>query len=124
MNIQIEEQKTKHTGDRENTNTMLSLSTPVAVGGTNHKSPVLSMAATSNAANGLVSAQNHAIRTGMPNGVTASHGNSRPSGRGRVGNCHHIWLVTGPAGSGKSTLAQFLAKSLNLPYVEGDNVRL
>ncbi|CAK7211195.1 hypothetical protein SBRCBS47491_001031 [Sporothrix bragantina] len=42
------------------------------------------------------------------------------SGTGRAGNCHHIWLVTGPAGCGKSTVAQHLASSLNLPYVEGD----
>lgn len=33
---------------------------------------------------------------------------------------HHIWLVTGPAGCGKSTIAQHLAKSLDLPYIEGD----
>jgi gluconokinase len=33
---------------------------------------------------------------------------------------HHIWLVTGPAGCGKSTVAKYLADSLNLPYIEGD----
>ncbi|KAL2067391.1 hypothetical protein VTL71DRAFT_1816 [Oculimacula yallundae] len=33
---------------------------------------------------------------------------------------HHIWLITGPAGCGKSTVAQFLAQSMNLPFVEGD----
>jgi len=33
---------------------------------------------------------------------------------------HHLWLITGPAGCGKSTVAQFIAKSLNLPYIEGD----
>ncbi|KAK3693853.1 P-loop containing nucleoside triphosphate hydrolase protein [Podospora appendiculata] len=32
----------------------------------------------------------------------------------------HIWLVTGPAGCGKSTVAQYLASSLHLPYIEGD----
>jgi len=32
----------------------------------------------------------------------------------------HIWLITGPAGSGKSTVAQYIAKSMNLPYIEGD----
>ncbi|KAH7403376.1 P-loop containing nucleoside triphosphate hydrolase protein [Cadophora sp. MPI-SDFR-AT-0126] len=32
----------------------------------------------------------------------------------------HIWLITGPAGCGKSTVAQFLAKSMNLPFIEGD----
>lgn len=35
----------------------------------------------------------------------------------------HIWLITGPAGCGKSTVAEYIAKSLNLPYIEGDNVR-
>ena len=35
---------------------------------------------------------------------------------------HHIWLITGPAGCGKSTVAQFIAKSMNLPYMEGDEV--
>lgn len=35
---------------------------------------------------------------------------------------HHIWLVTGPAGCGKTTVAQHLSKSLNLPYIEGDEV--
>jgi len=34
----------------------------------------------------------------------------------------HIWLITGPAGCGKSTVAEYTAKSLNLPYLEGDNV--
>lgn len=35
----------------------------------------------------------------------------------------HIWIITGPAGCGKSTVAQFLAKRLNLLYIEGDDVR-
>lgn len=35
---------------------------------------------------------------------------------------HHIWLVTGPAGCGKSTVAKHLSTSLNLPYIEGDEV--
>lgn len=36
----------------------------------------------------------------------------------------HIFLITGPAGCGKTTVAQHLAKTLNWPYVEGDDVRL
>jgi DNA polymerase III gamma/tau subunit len=36
----------------------------------------------------------------------------------------HIWLITGPAGCGKSTVAEYIAKSLNFPYIEGDNVCL
>jgi len=34
----------------------------------------------------------------------------------------HIWIITGPAGCGKSSVADFLAKRLNLPYIEGDDV--
>jgi len=34
----------------------------------------------------------------------------------------HIWIITGPAGCGKTTVAQYLAKTLSLPYVEGDDV--
>ncbi|KAK7416052.1 hypothetical protein QQX98_005503 [Neonectria punicea] len=33
----------------------------------------------------------------------------------------HIWLVTGPAGCGKSTIAEYLANTLNMPYIEGDS---
>ncbi|KAI0397878.1 P-loop containing nucleoside triphosphate hydrolase protein [Xylariaceae sp. FL0594] len=33
---------------------------------------------------------------------------------------HHIWLITGPAGCGKTTVAEYLSKTLNLPYLEGD----
>lgn len=32
----------------------------------------------------------------------------------------HLFIVTGPAGCGKSTVAQFLAKSQDFPYIEGD----
>lgn len=35
----------------------------------------------------------------------------------------HIWIVTGPAGCGKSSVAQYLANTLDLPYIEGDDVR-
>jgi len=34
----------------------------------------------------------------------------------------HIWLVSGPAGCGKSTVAEFVAKTLSVPYLEGDEV--
>jgi len=33
----------------------------------------------------------------------------------------HIWIITGPAGCGKTTVAKYLAKTLSLPYVEGDD---
>lgn len=36
----------------------------------------------------------------------------------------HIWVVTGPAGCGKTTIALDLAKELQLPYIEGDDVSL
>jgi len=29
-------------------------------------------------------------------------------------------LITGPAGCGKSTVAQYVAKAMNLPFIEGD----
>lgn len=38
-------------------------------------------------------------------------------------NHHHIWLITGPAGCGKSTVAQYVAKAMDLPYIEGDEVK-
>jgi gluconokinase len=34
----------------------------------------------------------------------------------------HIWLVTGPAGCGKSTVAKHLADTLQMPFIEGDEV--
>jgi gluconokinase len=37
-------------------------------------------------------------------------------------NHRHIWLITGPAGCGKTTVAEYIAKSLKLPFLEGDNV--
>lgn len=37
-------------------------------------------------------------------------------------NHTHIWLVSGPAGCGKSTVAEFFAKTLGIPYLEGDEV--
>lgn len=36
----------------------------------------------------------------------------------------HILIVTGPAGSGKSTVGRYLADRLNVPYIEGDEVRV
>jgi gluconokinase len=47
-----------------------------------------------------------------------------PSGNGSSAAHHHLWIVTGPAGCGKSTVGQFIAKSMNLPFIEGDEVRL
>jgi len=33
----------------------------------------------------------------------------------------YIWIITGPSGCGKSTVAAFLAKALDLPFIEGDD---
>lgn len=34
----------------------------------------------------------------------------------------HVWYITGPSGCGKSTVAEYVATSLQLPFLEGDNV--
>lgn len=38
-------------------------------------------------------------------------------------NYQHVWYITGPSGCGKSTVAQYIATALQLPFLEGDNVR-
>lgn len=43
---------------------------------------------------------------------------------GQAGEHTHIWLVTGPAGCGKSSVAEYMANALNMPYIEGDSVRI
>ncbi len=52
---------------------------------------------------------------------TLSNG-TRPNSSQPQTEHHHLWLITGPAGCGKSTVAQYLAKTMNLPYIEGDEV--
>jgi len=44
---------------------------------------------------------------------------SRPAPRPSY---RHIFIITGPAGCGKSSVAIHLAKQLDLPYIEGDDV--
>lgn len=48
-------------------------------------------------------------------------GNLSTAQTSEKGQLRHIWIITGPSGCGKSTVAEFLAKQLNLPYIEGDN---
>lgn len=36
----------------------------------------------------------------------------------------HLFIVTGPAGCGKSSVAQYLAKTQDFQYIEGDEVML
>lgn len=35
----------------------------------------------------------------------------------------HIWVVTGPAGCGKSTVGRGIQQALQIPFLEGDDVR-
>ncbi|EKD15897.1 glucokinase [Drepanopeziza brunnea f. sp. 'multigermtubi' MB_m1] len=54
-----------------------------------------------------------------PSSTTLSNGPRRANGQPQTEH-HHLWLITGPAGCGKSTVAEYLAKSMNIPYIEGD----
>lgn len=57
----------------------------------------------------------------ISNGTPLTNGKTNGYGQPDTQH-HHIWLITGPAGCGKSTVAQFIAKTMNLPYIEGDEV--
>jgi gluconokinase len=60
------------------------------------------------------------LPTTLSNGVMTN--GSAPSAAEAPAKDQHIWLVTGPAGCGKSTVAKHIADSLQLPFVEGDEV--
>jgi len=49
-----------------------------------------------------------------------SNGTSHSSNQPESNKYHHIWLITGPAGCGKSTVAKFIAQTMQLTYIEGD----
>lgn len=82
----------------------------------------------------MLSYENRPAAMSNPTPVTSDHlpisssqaanknGNLSNTGRQIDTKHHHIWLITGPAGCGKSTVAQFIAKSMNLPFIEGDEV--
>ena len=57
----------------------------------------------------------------LTNGSSLSNGKTNKYNQPETQH-HHIWLITGPAGCGKSTVAQFIAKTMDLPYIEGDEV--
>lgn len=96
--------------------TMLSYNASATIGATTPKSPVHSLSS-------LPSSPKLAGNTaGSIASVASSASSTHPTTRPRLGECHHIWLVTGPAGCGKSTVAQHIADTLNLPYIEGDSV--
>lgn len=90
---------------------MLSYNSPVAVNGQRPPtsgsippSPSAARLPTTSLSNGV-----------MSNGATAANESSAKE--------QHIWLVTGPAGCGKSTVAKHIADALQMPFIEGDEVR-
>lgn len=100
---------------------MLSYDSPVSVNGQAPASP------TNISANRQVMASSKSLRspkTGDMNMNMNMNNNIAASGLQTQPAHHHIWLVTGPAGCGKTMVASHLADALNIPYVEGDEVRI
>ena len=94
---------------------MLSYDKPVSVNTT--PSSAANMVATLNTMSTTTKPINATVVPVASSTIAQTNGQSTPSH-------HHIWLVTGPAGCGKSTVAKHLSESLNLPYIEGDEVWL
>lgn len=94
---------------------MLTSALPVSVNGQAPPSPtnITTRQAVS------VSSKPQSILATVTPVTAASNGAVQASGD-KPTKYHHIWLVTGPAGCGKSTVAEYLAKALELPYIEGD----
>ncbi|KAK3330375.1 P-loop containing nucleoside triphosphate hydrolase protein [Apodospora peruviana] len=98
------------------------LSNPVSLNGQGHSSATLSVGRQT------VPSSPKATRLPAPglsngvltNGITQANGSTTLAAAHRPEKDHHIWLVTGPAGCGKSTVAKYLASTLHLPYIEGD----
>ena len=67
-------------------------------------------------------------RRPLPNGHALHHASASSLNQSRAmpqpEDFQHIWIITGPAGCGKTTVAKFLAKQVELPYLEGDDVCL
>ncbi|KAK3394640.1 P-loop containing nucleoside triphosphate hydrolase protein [Podospora didyma] len=100
---------------------MLSYDSPISVNGQKPPSAPVVMAAPRQS---MPSAPRPAPRAPAPapalsNGALTNGATSTRSSSSHATE-HHIWLVTGPAGCGKSTVAKYLANSLHLPYIEGD----
>jgi gluconokinase len=96
---------------------MLSYNTSVAVNG---QRPSSSGAMSSGRQSIPSSPKTSRLPTTLSNGVMTNGG--APSAAEARAKDQHIWLVTGPAGCGKSTVAKHIADSLQLPFVEGDEV--
>jgi len=60
-------------------------------------------------------ANGHALHPASASSLNKLHTMPQP------GDFQHIWIITGPAGCGKTTVGRFLAKELDLPYIEGDD---
>jgi len=105
---------------------MLSYDNPVSVNGQSPSSSIAlsgcqNMASSPKATRGSAPVLSN---SGLSNGVTSAAGSTALTAAHRPNKDHHIWLVTGPAGCGKSTVAKYLASTLHLPYIEGDEVRV
>lgn len=102
---------------------MLSYTSPVGLGASaTPKSPVLSLSSIPSSPK-LAAVDNSIASVASQISQISQQTPAAPAEitRPRLGDRHHIWLVTGPAGCGKTTVAQHISSTLNLPYIEGDS---